>query len=232
MTHNFAINAVDAFMQSKSLSELVSALKIAIEEETTIPNHSISRMFDAAKHIGVKESSRNGVMDSNRLIDHQFFGQNGFLDNDSLRAKGVDEGKCPISSHQIVIPIVVDMTTSKIYILEEGNGILFELKMDFSSTNIVADALYIRISHKIKNGVPANNFLRKNIVCGVLLQHPIRTSFYYAVTMDWKEMVFCDNVFKFVHPQVNNAIPENETGVIEHSGSNKRMRYTDTMIHQ
>ena len=211
MTPNFASNAVESFMQTKTISELVTAINIGFDDIRTSLPIQVKRMYLAAKHVMIKESSRNGVTDSNTNVKFMTFGENGFLDCDSLRAKGVSEDDCPLSTNDLVIPILVDKTTSYIYVLEENKRLLTRLIPDTSNCEIVAEALYLRITRSSQFVYPTDEFMRKDLVCGGMFQHPTKKSFYYAITMDWKELVYIDKDLIFALPHVKNEIPEQVT---------------------
>ena len=215
LRENFASNAINSVMRKVSYSDLFGSLLHTMSNNinNTTPV-SVANMMEAADGYKMKVTETNGLSNACHKIAGQLLGHgNKFVDseNNSIEQhRAIEDHPLHKSHNQLAIPIVVRLSTGVPYMLlnSKVDQRLIPLNFNYQKYEYLFDAWYFRFVG-FEDDFPSigcSEIYQKDLICSLLLQHPINKTYYYCVRMDWKEYGpnIDTNYFGFGNPVIQD----------------------------
>ena len=215
LRENFASNAINAVMRKVSYSDLFGSLLHTMSNNinNTTPV-SVANMIEAADGYKMKVTETNGLSNACHKIAGRLLGHgNKFVDseNNSIEQhRAIQDHSLHKSHNQLAIPVVVRLSTGVPYMLlnTKVDQRLIPLNFNYEKYEYLFDAWYFRFPgfDDAFPSIGCSEIYQKDLICSLLLQHPINKTYYYCVRMDWKEYGpnIDTNYFGFVNPVIRD----------------------------
>ena len=215
LRENFASNAINSVMRKVSYSDLFGSLLHTMSNNVnnTTPV-SVANMMEAADGYKMKVTETNGLSNACHKIAGRLLGHgNKFVDseNNSIEQhRAIEDHPLHKSHNQLAIPIVVRLSTGVPYMLlnTKVDQRLIPLNFNYEKYEYLFDAWYFRFPgfDEAFPSIRCSEIYQKDLICSLLLQHPINKTYYYCVRMDWKEYGpnIDTNYFGFGNPVIRD----------------------------
>ena len=198
---------LQSHMPSRHYSEIIKSLNEEIKLTNKVTTITIANLLQSSQLLIPNGLSANGgdiavdnnVSSANSATSFQTV--NGSMeDKDGSNVKPISSSVLPNIIHkhnQRVVPVICDIPTGCMYIVarskhQEEKLILCHPCID--EHEILFGALYVHYEFEKKDYPPARILQTKNVLTAVLLQHPNKSKYYYAIPSDWKELICGSNV--------------------------------------
>ena len=180
MKKSFAKNAMSSFYSKEAMIDLIDHAvgNINITElSDTFDNSPLISLIESARTIktdGGDSNESDCIDDSDRMLDHE----NNMIG--TVPKHGLFESS-PI------VEMVVDRRDHIIYVLVDKKQRIFSqiLVRSVAVQHCGCDYFSMDVSPAL---VDNSKLIKDNLVCGFLCKHPTLPSYYYAVSLDWKEL--------------------------------------------
>ena len=226
MKPKFARNAVTSHLRKVSLDNLLSSACNEVNAQmqpNETDNHNsydhLNHLLRAVAESFEKEANKNGVGGSLLDLDvpdEPFSGEDKGGEKVSTYTTHAHGSQfCPIGRGDLVVPVVIDVNDSGIFIAVK-NKTLVRVLLSHHHTKHVMDASFLFSSTTQSGTLQWTEKKKRDLVCGLMLRHKESKDHYYVVNMNWMEArMNKENCLSFALPRFRGALYED--GVDEKS---------------
>ena len=152
-----------------------------------------SMMYECTQH----ETPQNNCdyTDGSNLRTKQLYDCDGTKVCNAIDQTKETNNKCPIGNSQFVIPVVISLLDSTIYMFDKKAEELrpcIIMSDNLPINECGATYFYFESTNNSKN-IPKHSLLSRNIIVGLMLKHSDTKHLYYVIRWDWKDLLVDKN---------------------------------------